>query len=292
MADHPEPEMLQGPADNLKQAIRSDAEAGSTPETLAPMLDVHAPHEYIHTWKSFLTHIAAIVVGLLIAVGLEQTVEFLHHRHQRHELDEALQRNGEANRKYIEDDIAVSQSIMDWALEQATVVEKTSPTGTLSIHRMPSGHIYAPDAGIWLSAKASGMTNLLPASAQNWFEDLDNLELETFVSSVSALGQLNAAFAALDQAIVGYAGEAPSGDIDLSTLTAVQRSTVIGYLRSIAEHSRGVMRRLVSYSIDNEYILRTPRDQLDNPKALETFGEIVRERTAAHPGITFAFSAK
>jgi hypothetical protein len=42
------------------------------------MLDVHPPHEAIHTWKAFLIHIVAIVIGLLIAVGLEQTVEFFH----------------------------------------------------------------------------------------------------------------------------------------------------------------------------------------------------------------------
>jgi hypothetical protein len=256
------------------------------------MLDVHAPHESIHTWKSFLTHIAAIVVGLLIAVGLEQTVEYFHHRHQRHELDEALQRNGEANRKYIADDIAASQGIMDWALEQATAVEKAGPSGALAIRLMPAGHIYAPDAGVWLSAKASGLTSLLPASAQNWFEDLDNLELETFVSSASAVAQLHAAYAALDQAIVGHASETSSGDLDLSALTAPQRAIVIGAFRSIAEQARGVMRRLVSYTVDNEYILRTPRDQLDDPKSLERFEAIAREQAAAHPGINFAFSAK
>jgi hypothetical protein len=54
------------------------------------MLDVHAPHETVHTWKDFLVHIAAIIIGLLIAVGLEQTVEFFHHRHQRLQLEEQI----------------------------------------------------------------------------------------------------------------------------------------------------------------------------------------------------------
>lgn len=44
------------------------------------MLDVHPPHEAAHTWKDFFIHIATIVIGLLIAVGLEQTVEYIHHR--------------------------------------------------------------------------------------------------------------------------------------------------------------------------------------------------------------------
>ena len=54
------------------------------------MLDVHAPHESTHTWADFFIHIATIVVGLVIAVGLEQTVEFIHHRHEIREAREAL----------------------------------------------------------------------------------------------------------------------------------------------------------------------------------------------------------
>ena len=54
------------------------------------MLDVHAPHEELHTWKSFFIHLATIVIGLLIAVGLEQTVEYYHHRQQVAELRRSL----------------------------------------------------------------------------------------------------------------------------------------------------------------------------------------------------------
>src|SRR5579862_2484918 len=82
MADHTQPEMPRECA-VTSQSNPSNAKPDSTPETSAPMLDVHAPHETIRTWKNFLTHIAAIVVGLIIAVSLEQTVEFFHHHHQR-----------------------------------------------------------------------------------------------------------------------------------------------------------------------------------------------------------------
>ena len=48
------------------------------------MLDVHPPHESVHTWKSFCIHIAIISIGLLIALCLEKTVEFFHHCRQAH----------------------------------------------------------------------------------------------------------------------------------------------------------------------------------------------------------------
>jgi hypothetical protein len=44
-------------------------------------LDVHAPHEPIHSWKDFLLHLVIISVGLLIAVGIEGLVE-LHREHK------------------------------------------------------------------------------------------------------------------------------------------------------------------------------------------------------------------
>lgn len=54
------------------------------------MLDVHPPHEPIYTWKGFAVHIATIVIGLLIAVGLEQSVEYVHRRHQAEIFEEHL----------------------------------------------------------------------------------------------------------------------------------------------------------------------------------------------------------
>jgi hypothetical protein len=44
-------------------------------------LDVHAPHNPIHSWKDFLLHLVIITVGLLIAVGIEGCVE-LHREHK------------------------------------------------------------------------------------------------------------------------------------------------------------------------------------------------------------------
>ena len=53
------------------------------------MLDVHPPQS-THTWRDFFIHIATICIGLLIAIGLEQSVEFFHHRHERDDARERL----------------------------------------------------------------------------------------------------------------------------------------------------------------------------------------------------------
>jgi hypothetical protein len=292
MPDETQPEMQRVPADNLKAAGPTDAEALSSAEVAAPMLDAHAPHQTVHTWKDFLVHIAAIVIGLIIAVSLEQTVEFLHHHHQREQLAAALKRDGEANRGYIKDDIANAQSVLDWALGQAAALERVGPTGPLTLRHLPRGVVASPDAGVWPSAKASGVTNLLPASAQNWLEYLGEQYNWTFVSSASANGQLNLAYAALDQAIIGHAIAVPSGEIDVSTLSAAQRSIAIERLRAIAEQARGVMLHLVIFDAANEYILATPLDQLDTPEAGKRYWQIFNEKMEAHPAANFAFRGK
>jgi hypothetical protein len=254
------------------------------------MLEVHPPHEKVHSLAQFFVHIAAITIGLLLALGLEQTVEYFHHRHQREQLEAALQRDGRANRKYIRDDIAKAQGILDWALEQASALERAGPTGQLILRPISSGFIGSPDAGVWPSAKASGVTNLLPASAQNWFEYLAEVYNETFVSPTSASGQLYLAYAALDQAIIGHAIETHPGEIDVSTLTAVQRATAVECLRAIAERARTVMLRLVIYDAANEYILSTPLDQLDTSESVKRYTKIFEEALKAHPAAKYVFA--
>lgn len=65
------------------------------------MIDVHpAPHA-AQTWREFLTHIATIVLGIIIAIGLEQVVEIIHHHHQRQNLEAALHNESLLNRRIV-----------------------------------------------------------------------------------------------------------------------------------------------------------------------------------------------
>src|SRR5580698_10543753 len=70
------------------------------------MLDVHAPHEAIDTRKGFVLHIATITIGLLIAIGLEQTVEFFHHRSVVRETRAALAEEKQENIRLFHENIA------------------------------------------------------------------------------------------------------------------------------------------------------------------------------------------
>jgi len=62
------------------------------------MLDVHAPEHRIHGFRDFVVHLLTITVGLLIALGLEASVEAMHHRHERNEADEKIRLEMQSNR--------------------------------------------------------------------------------------------------------------------------------------------------------------------------------------------------
>ena len=78
------------------------------------MLDVHPAHHAANTWRDFLIHIATIVLGLLIAIGLEQTVEYIHHRLQVSETREKLHQEREENRKLF----SVNTASVRWVISQ------------------------------------------------------------------------------------------------------------------------------------------------------------------------------
>src|SRR5260370_32997743 len=97
MTDRPNPAAPQEPAGGAQSTSPRGAETLSTTEISASMLDVHAPHQTVHSWKDFWVHLATISIGLLIAIGLEQSVEAIHRLHERHRLEQDLQLEAKKN---------------------------------------------------------------------------------------------------------------------------------------------------------------------------------------------------
>jgi hypothetical protein len=161
------------------------------------MIDIHAPRETVHTWRDFFIHIATIVVGLLIAIGLEQTVEFIHHSDQRHHLQEDLR--GETARQHaaLQNDLRTFAVERVWLLALRNDVDTMRSSGgkiKLSYRPEPTADpadpnhkpltLIWPSDGIWQTAKSSGLIYLLPqrqgeiyagiARQQDLFSDATN----------------------------------------------------------------------------------------------------------------------
>ena len=90
-----------------------------------PVIDVHAAHGGVHTWKDFWIHLGTITLGLLIAISLEQSVEWAHHLRQRHQLEADLQAEGVENRANAENVWRVMDDRMAATAARLREVEST-----------------------------------------------------------------------------------------------------------------------------------------------------------------------
>jgi hypothetical protein len=145
-----------------------DGEVSTAPEEHPqPMLDVHPPHPAAHTWQDFFVHIATISVGLLIAIGLEQTVEYFHHRHQVAETREALRVERDGNIRAFAESVSefhrqtaalTNNIIVLRYLQQHPGTPEAQLPGILLWHAVPGS--YSDSA--WRTAQQSNVTALMP----------------------------------------------------------------------------------------------------------------------------------
>ena len=162
------------------------------------MLDVHPPHHTPNTWRDFFLHIATIVIGLLIAIGLEQSVEAIHHHHQRHQLEDQMLSVLDANLALVSDDTRQITTFRGYLAELQVAVGgrrhgKTVPAPApndprmKTLPRLPTLAPYEaaqqngtvavlPDNEIRLYNRVAFQRTLLIAQMQYWIRAIAALE--------------------------------------------------------------------------------------------------------------------
>jgi hypothetical protein len=229
VADCEEREISQLPGDNTKAELRSDAK---TPENTPPMLDVHAPREALHTWKGFFLHIATIVVGLFIAVALEQSVEAIIRHHEAASLREDL---GQESRQILADarsseaaHVYETRWLMTRIAQTQLAIREHHPIAPREANEMP--RYSTPDNPIWRSAKAGGRTVLLTKGEVNAYAEIEYVQAHLDTWDVAkdaarhAVNSFNLRFPAL-----------PNGDPDLSDASLEDLRTYLGMLTTACE---------------------------------------------------------
>lgn len=140
------------------------------------MLDVHpAPHA-ASTWRDFFIHIATIVLGLLIAVGLEQMVEQFHHRRQAREMVTALHDESIENRRVIQYDlVSVAEDRRILRLNMAALDRTRVSGGKESFSPAPFTHdaFFAPTDTAWLTLRGNGLLSLVPGNVADSYWKVD-----------------------------------------------------------------------------------------------------------------------
>lgn len=262
MADRVEQEISLIPADRLRAAGLQETEALSTPEISAPMLDVHPPHESVRTWKDFLIHIATIAVGLLIALGLEQTVEYFHHRHQVSETREALRVEREQNHLRLADQltefrvrvpiIQTNLAVFHYLRLHPGTAEKELP-GKVNWHNFGSPFFDY----VWQTAQQTGVTAFMSQG-----EVRRNSEL---YRRLRICTDSYAAFRVANTEARAYTVD----DADLSHLTPIQIEEQIRLTRIL-------LNRLYRYGSDLRNLSIANPDFVPAP-SVEEIGNIVHE---------------
>lgn len=255
MADRAEPEIPQGPADGLQAALLSDGETLSTPEISAPMLDVLAPHATVHTWRDFFIHIATITIGLLIAIGLEQCVENLHHLHQRHELQHDLLDEAKRNRDILKADLglesqavwfrgvlAKTQSIP--ASGQTAINLPSTPCipGTIGTNGMDAvvrTEYFAPSDAVWVTARDAGLIIRLPVEEARMYARLAH----NYSLQAAARDHFANACERIDTLHTRYASTIPDKTGDFWVMNREQADEVAGAAAAADSALEGLMWR-------------------------------------------------
>jgi hypothetical protein len=168
----PNPSELPAPDTGPVQATSTQAPMASAPKEHAPMLDIHPAQHAANSWKEFFVHIATIVIGLLIAIGLEQTVEYFHHRHLASEARASIQRELIQNVSLLqqnEDRLLADQQSLENDLE---LLDSSTPDAQTLQALQYSWHLMRPEDAAWSAAKIDGSIALIPSNeigAANYF---------------------------------------------------------------------------------------------------------------------------
>ena len=126
-------------------------------------MEIHGPEGHLQSFRDVLVHLGIVTVGILIALGLEQTVEWFHERQQVAEANEMLAQEIRENRNVLGAYAAKLPAIRDaalGALDEITgmLQKKSKPTAGLTL-------IY-DEAQLrntaWTTAEAAGAFTHMP----------------------------------------------------------------------------------------------------------------------------------
>jgi hypothetical protein len=129
-------------------------------------MDVHAPHEPIHTWRDFALHLLIVTIGLFIALSLEALVEHLHQRHLLHTAETNLHLELHDNRDYLADDerhLDLTEAHLQHDVD-LLLARKSNPTLTDTLNF--GWHWDGMQDSAWTTARDSGALALMPFETQ------------------------------------------------------------------------------------------------------------------------------
>ena len=113
----------------------------------------------------------------MIAVSLEQTVEYFHHRHERRQLEEDLRAEAERRIPLITENMKYFARLADWDREVLQRGRAATVSGGFVTFVLPDRPqiptLLRPEDAAWPAAKASGLVAVLPNQEVEGWDRVD-----------------------------------------------------------------------------------------------------------------------
>ena len=193
------------------------------------MLDVHAPEHPISGSRDFFVHLFTITVGLLIALGLENGVEALHHRHQRKEAEDNIRHELQANRELLLKSASSVQGERDNLVKVIATLETVSAGSPLSVLQglqVSFNETPIPDSA-WTTASSTGVLSFM-----------DYGEVQTFADAYKQQRMLQDEE---EQALEDYLEFSPILEMHRKDLTPAMANEALPAVRRALAHVSGML---------------------------------------------------
>ena len=164
-------------------------------------MEVHTPKAAPRSWRAFLREYVVIVIGVLTALGAEQSVAWLHRYQTRRQLENDLREEMRINDATLRDDLKYVGALGDWTFQEAQRMQaaaKANNIESLRGHKLQNpaaGKIFSlPNDSVWQHAKESGTVALLPreeAEAYTTFFRIRDRLLDVYSMARSAAYDLS-----------------------------------------------------------------------------------------------------
>jgi len=202
-----------------------------------PLPEVHPSHPAIRTWRDFLVHITTIVIGLLVAIGLEQSVEYVHHRHQLQDARLELSKEVAENRRIIEFNIESTRKASLELDTDISILRAQRSSGSPVPKKLDyNWEPWDTRDGSWQAAKQSGSLSLMPHDELMRYSHLYAV-LAAFMDALPAFGTRMEVASAI-------ARRAPDGNLSSRDIDELTSAT------SEAQGRLALISRLLHYARD------------------------------------------
>jgi hypothetical protein len=165
-------------------------------------MDVHAPHEPVHTWKDFAIHLSIVTIGLFIALMLEAGVEYWHHRHIVAEARANIRQEIEENHEAAQKNVGYLQQSLDIVKENVKTLHVLM-TRPKNFHGSLANtmHFESFHDAAWRTARDTGALSYMPYEEVQRYSDL--YAMEEMVTQ-KAIDTAERSFRASSPVFMGY----------------------------------------------------------------------------------------